>query len=108
MAGEPGANVEQEGDAVRAAGLRYIHLPTTVAATITPAAIDPFLAAVKDPANLPMLFHCTGGSRGAALWAVKRAVVDGWTKERALAEAETIGLTNTVLKKALEEYLTKK
>ena len=44
-------------------------------------------------------------NRAAAFWAVKRVVVDGWTKEKALAEAETIGLTQEPMRKWAEQYL---
>ena len=51
---------------------------------------------VKDPANRPMLFHCAGGNRASALWAIKRVVVDGWAVDRAIAERRhlLIGVVN--------------
>jgi uncharacterized protein (TIGR01244 family) len=103
-ADEPGANVEQEGDAVRAAGMRYIHIPTTRASTVTQPVIDQFLAAVKDPANRPMVFHCGAGNRAAALWAVKRVAADGWAVERAVTEAEALGML-APMKEAVLAYL---
>ena len=54
-----------------------------------------------------MLFHCASANRASALWAFKRVYVDGWPKERALTEAETIGLTQAPMKTWVEEYLTK-
>jgi len=103
-ADEPGAEVEKEGDAVRAAGMKYIHIPTTRATTITKPVIDQFLAAVKDPANRPMVFHCGAGNRAAALWAVKRVVADGWAIERAVTEAEALGML-APMKDAVMKYL---
>jgi len=102
---EDGANVEAEKAAAAAAGLKYLHIPfTRTDANIQPA-IDAFLAAAKDPANRPMLFHCASGNRASAMWAFKRVYVDGWTTEKALAEAETIGLTQAAMKTWAADYL---
>jgi hypothetical protein len=54
-----------------------------------------------------MLFHCASANRASGFWAIKRVVVDGWTKEKALAEAETIGLTHESMKQWAVEYLAK-
>jgi uncharacterized protein (TIGR01244 family) len=104
---EEGAAVEKEKEAVEAAGLKYISIPWARTDADVKPALDVFLAAVKDPANRPMVFHCTSGNRASAFWAVKRVVIDGWTKEKALAEAETIGLTQEPMRKWAEEYLAK-
>jgi uncharacterized protein (TIGR01244 family) len=104
---EPGADVEAEKTAVEGAGMKYIHIPFRRADPNPQPVVDAFVAAVKDPANRPMLFHCAAGVRASAMWAIKRVVVDGWTKEKALAEAETIGLTQEAMKKWAEDYLTK-
>jgi uncharacterized protein (TIGR01244 family) len=106
-ASEEGAAIEKEKEAVEAAGLKYIAIPWARTDADVKPALDAFLAAVKDPANRPMLFHCASANRASVFWAIKRVVVDGWTKERALAEAETIGLNQDPMKKWAEEYLAK-
>ena len=103
---EPGADVEAEKTAVESAGMKYIHIPFRRADPNPQPVVDAFVSAVKDPANRPMLFHCAAGVRASAMWAIKRVVVDGWTKEKALAEAETIGLTQDAMKKWAADYLT--
>jgi uncharacterized protein (TIGR01244 family) len=100
-ADEPGANVEAEAAAVQAAGLRYIHIPTARGNTLTAPLVEQFLAAVSDPANRPLYVHCGGGSRAAAFWFVKRVRVDGWAVDRALIEAEAIGLSPAMKEQAL-------
>ena len=95
-ADEPGANVDQEADAVRAAGMKYIHIPTSRTSTLVQPAIDQFLAAVADPANRPLFFHCGGGSRAAGFWMIKRVRIDGWTVDRAAIEADALGISATL------------
>jgi uncharacterized protein (TIGR01244 family) len=102
---EEGAAIEKEKEAVEAAGLKYFSIPWARTDADVKPALDAFLAAVKDPANRPMIFHCASGNRASAFWAVKRVVIDGWTKEKALAEAEAIGLTQEPMRKWAEAYL---
>lgn len=93
LASEPGALVEEEGAVARAAGLNYIHLPFDAQAP-DPKLIDNFIAAVTAPANTPAYVHCAAGGRAAALWMVKRIKGDGWPVQRALAEANMLGLND--------------
>ena len=104
QASEPNANIEAESAAASAAGLRYVHIPFNGAAP-DPAVADQFVVAARDPANQPMFIHCASGNRAAAMWLIKRAVVDGWSLERATAEAEQLGLQHEQLKKFAGEYV---
>jgi uncharacterized protein (TIGR01244 family) len=103
-ASEPGANVEAESAAAKAAGLRYVHLPLNRESP-DPAVADRFLIAARDPANQPMLIHCASGNRAAAMWLIKRGVIDGWSIERATAEAERLGLEHEPWKKFAADYV---
>jgi uncharacterized protein (TIGR01244 family) len=100
-ADEPGANTELEAEAVKAAGLRYIHLPTNRANVLVQPAIDQFLAAAADPANRPLFFHCGSGPRASSFWLIKRVRLDGWAIDRAVIEAESLGLTPALKEAAL-------
>ena len=93
LANEPGARVEEEGAAVRAAGMKYVHLPFDRESP-DPKLIDNFIAAVTAPANTPAYVHCAAGGRAAALWMIKRVKADGWPEERALKEADALGLND--------------
>ncbi len=93
LASEPGAMVEEEGAAVRAAGMKYVHLPFDRESP-DPKLIDNFIAAVTAPANTPAYVHCAAGGRAAALWMIKRVKADGWTEARALKEADALGLND--------------
>jgi uncharacterized protein (TIGR01244 family) len=105
-ANEPGADIEAEKAAVETAGMKFIHIPFVRTDPQVDGAVDAFLAAAKDPANRPLFFHCAGGTRAAALWAVKRVMVDGWPRDKAMAEAETVGALNDGMRKWAADYFT--
>ena len=100
---ETGAEVEAEAAAAKDAGVRYVHLPMN-GAKPDPAVADTFLKAIVDPANQPVFVHCGSGNRAAALWLIKRLVVDGWDTERATTEATALGLKSEALKKFAIDY----
>ncbi len=93
LASEQGAMVEEEGAAVKAAGMNYVHLPFNIQSP-DPKLIDNFIAAVSAPANTPAYVHCAAGGRAAALWMIKRVKADGWPEARALEEANALGLND--------------
>lgn len=100
---ENGANLDAEAEAAKGAGVRFVHLPLN-GASPDPAVVDQFLKAVVEPENQPVLVHCASGNRAAALWMIKRMVVDGWDADRAAAEATELGLTSAALKKFALDY----
>jgi uncharacterized protein (TIGR01244 family) len=103
QASEQGASVEAEAAAAQDAGLRYVNLPISGTAP-DPAVVDEFLKAIVAPENQPALVHCASGNRAAALWMIKRLVVDGWDQDRAAKEAADLGLTSASLKAFAFEY----
>lgn len=103
QASETGANVEGEAAAAKQAGVKYVHLPMN-SQSPDRAVADRFLTAVQDPANQPVFVHCASGNRAAALWMVKRMVVDGWDADRAGTEAAALGLSNPALKQFAIDY----
>jgi protein tyrosine/serine phosphatase len=60
---------------------------------------------MADPANSPVYIHCAGAGRAGAMMMIKRILVDGWTTEKALAEAEAIGMNRGTLKDFVIEYV---
>jgi uncharacterized protein (TIGR01244 family) len=103
-ANEPGAEVEKEGEAAKAVGLKYFHVPFNTASP-TNAAADQFLAAITSPGAEPSFIHCASGNRAAAMWLIKRMTVDHWEADRATAEAAALGLTNAALKQWALDYV---
>lgn len=102
---EQGADIAAAKAAATAAGLKYVHIPVDGA---KPEAKDAeaFIAAVTDKSNQPAFIHCGSANRVAAMWLIKRVVVDGWEIPKATAEAEAIGLTSAALKQFAIDYAT--
>lgn len=103
-ASEPGVDVDAARAAAAKGGLKYVHVPVDPAKPSSEA-VDTFLKAVTDPANQPMYIHCGSANRVAALWMIKRVVVDNWEVPRASEEATAIGLTSPALKKFALDYI---
>ena len=107
LATEEGANVEAEKAEAERLGLKYFHLPFT-SRSPDPAVPDQFLKIVADPANQPVFIHCTLAVRAGAMWFVKRVLLDGWSIEDALKEAQFIGLTDGPAKDFVLGYVKAK
>ncbi|MEQ1899012.1 MAG: sulfur transferase domain-containing protein [Vicinamibacterales bacterium] len=108
MATEQGADIDAAAAAAKALGLTYIHLPMNTASP-DPALVDGFLKAVTEKKNQPVFIHCASANRAAALWMIKRLVVDKWDADKAGTEAAALGLTNPALKTfALEQAARRK
>jgi uncharacterized protein (TIGR01244 family) len=101
---EQGANVEAEGAAAKKVGLNYFHVPFNGGMPTT-AAVDDFLKAITARGAEPAFIHCAGGNRAAAMWFVKRAVVDKWPVDKAMAEATELGFANPQLKTFMTDYV---
>jgi len=101
---EEGANISEEAAAARSAGIRFVHLPFG-GASLDPAVADQFLEAITEPETEPAFIHCAGGGRAATMWFIKRVVVDGWERDRALAEAMDLGLSSGRLEDYAIAYL---
>jgi uncharacterized protein (TIGR01244 family) len=105
-ASEQGADVENAAAAAKAAGINYVHLPMN-SRTPDPVVADKFLKAIVEPANQPVFVHCGSGNRAAAMWMIKRMVIDGWDADKAGIEATALGLTNPTLKQFAIDYAAK-
>jgi uncharacterized protein (TIGR01244 family) len=103
QAGEAGNDVEAGRAAAKAAGINYVHIPFD-SSSPQPAVADRFLEVIRDPANSPAYIHCASANRAAALWMIKRLEVDGWDSDRALKEAEALGLGSAALKQFALDY----
>ena len=88
--------------AATAAGLTYIHIPFRAPSDET---TEEFLSAIADSANQPAYIHCASANRVGAMWFIKRVKQDGWDTDRAMAEAETIGLRSERLKEFARGYV---
>jgi len=105
MPEEQGANIDEAKATAAKVGLKYIHLPHQ---TPTPEIAEAFLKAVADPANQPAYIHCASANRVGAMWFIKRVKLDGWDTDRAMKEAEAIGLRAPGLKEFAVNYVSAK
>jgi len=101
---EPGADIEAEAAAAKAAKITYFHVPFNGGKPET-AAVDQFLKAITTPGAEPAFIHCSGGNRAASMWFIKRAVVDKWDTNRAMAEATDLGFASQALKNFAMDYV---
>jgi uncharacterized protein (TIGR01244 family) len=101
---EQGANVEAESAAAKKAGINYYHVPFNGGMPTT-AAVDDFLKAITAKGAEPAFIHCAGGNRAASMWFVKRALIDKWPLDKAMAEATDLGFTSQPLKMFMTDYV---
>ena len=92
---------EEEKAEVERLGMKYFNIPVVYTAP-TNAQVDEFLRITDDPANRPMLIHCTAAIRAGAFWMIRRIVRDGMSYDAALEEARKVGMTNAP---HLEEFV---
>lgn len=79
---------------LRGLGMRYVHLRLDPAHPEEEDIVD-FLKVVEDSANHPIFVHCRQGvDRTGMAVAVYRIVVEGWPREKALAEMDAKGFND--------------
>jgi uncharacterized protein (TIGR01244 family) len=100
---EAGADVEGEAAAAQEAGIRFYNIPFN-GQQPDPAVADQFLDTITAPGNSPAYIHCAAGNRAAAMWMIKRLVVDHWDADRAAQEAQALGMTSATLKQFAINY----
>jgi uncharacterized protein (TIGR01244 family) len=101
---EPGADIDGEAAAAKAAGINFVHLPFNGKAP-DPAVAGQFIKTITEPGNQPAFIHCASGNRAAAMWLIKRVLIDKWDYDRASEEAAQLGLAEPVLKTFAFDYI---
>jgi uncharacterized protein (TIGR01244 family) len=104
LASEAGADIDGEAAAAKAAGITFVHIPFNGSAP-DPAVADQFMKTITEPANQPAYIHCASGNRAAAMWLIKRVLIDKWDNDRAAEEATQLGLTSSALKTFAFDYI---
>jgi uncharacterized protein (TIGR01244 family) len=104
LASEPGADIDGEAAAAKDAGITFVHLPLSGSAP-DPAVADRFIKTITDPGTEPAFIHCASGNRAAAMWLIKRVLVDKWDTDRALEEAAQLGSISPVMKTFALNYI---
>src|SRR5919205_3080450 len=100
---EPGADIDAEAAAAQTAGIRFYNIPFN-GQQPDPAVADKFLDTITAHGNEPAYIHCAAGNRAAAMWMIKRMVVDHWDEDRAAQEAKALGMTSAALKQFAINY----
>jgi len=101
---EPGAGIDDEAAAAKAAPIRFFSLPFD-GAKPDASVVDRFLTVIAEPGVQPAFIHCSGGNRAAMMWFVKRVLIDHWDTDRAMEEAAQLGLTSESLKAFALDYI---
>jgi uncharacterized protein (TIGR01244 family) len=101
---EKGADIDAEAAAAKAAGINFVHLPLD-GQKPDPAVADRFLKVITEPGNQPAMIHCASGNRAAAMWMIKRVLIDKWDNDRALEEAGQLGSISPVMKMFALDYI---
>jgi uncharacterized protein (TIGR01244 family) len=104
LASEQGADIDAEAAAAKAAGITFVHLPLSGTAP-DPAVADRFLKTITEPGTQPAFIHCASGNRAAAMWLIKRVLIDKWDNDRALEEAGQLGSISPVMKTFALDYI---
>jgi uncharacterized protein (TIGR01244 family) len=104
LSDEKGADIEAEAAAAKAAAINFVHLPLS-GSMPDPAVADRFLKIITEPGNQPAFIHCASGNRAAALWLIKRVLIDKWDNDRALEEAGQLGSMSPVMKTFALDYI---
>jgi uncharacterized protein (TIGR01244 family) len=103
-ASEKGADIDAEAAAAKAAGITFVHLPLN-GAMPDPAVADRFLKTITEPGTQPAFIHCASGNRAAAMWLIKRVLIDKWDNDRAVEEASQLGTMSPVMKAFALDYI---
>ncbi|MEO8099335.1 MAG: sulfur transferase domain-containing protein [Acidobacteriota bacterium] len=101
---EKGADIDAEAAAAKTAGIHFEHLPLS-GSMPDPAVADRFLKIIAEPGNQPAFIHCASGNRAAAMWLIKRVLIDKWDNDRALEEALQLGSISPVMKAYALDYI---
>jgi uncharacterized protein (TIGR01244 family) len=74
-------------------GMRYLHLPISGPADLTPENVRTFGELLKDIGDQPALLHCGSGNRVGALYALHAGTELGMAPEAAIELGQAHGLT---------------
>ena len=103
-------NGEREANKVKELGMSYFNIPVSFNEP-DELDVDDFLKLTDEQLkNGPVFIHCAVGSRVGAFWMIRRVLRDNWEFDKALAEANRIGLRpqQTQLVDFAKDYIEKR
>lgn len=99
----------REETRVKELGMSYFNIPVDGQAPDELDADDFLKLTDEQLKNGPVFIHCARGTRVGGFWMIRRVLRDGWEFDKALAEANQIGLNNHArLTEFAKEYIAKK
>jgi len=94
---------------VKELGMSYFNIPVVFNSPDELDADDFLKLTDEQLKNGPVFIHCAMGTRVGAFWMIRRVLRDGWEFDKALEEANQIGLRNQAqLIEFAKEYIAKK
>ena len=94
---------------VKELGLSYFNIPVDFSAPDELDADDFLKLTDEQLKNGPVFIHCAVATRVGAFWMIRRVLRDGWEYDKALEEANRIGLNNNArLTEFAKGYIEKK
>jgi len=102
--GNEGVDLARERSLVEKSKMRYFNIPV-VSSAPRPEQADEFIRLVKNKSNHPMLINCASANRVGAFMMIYRVLEQGWSEDKALAEAVKIGTSSPNLKKFAHDYI---
>ena len=100
---------EREEAKVKELGMGYFNIPVDFQAPDELDADDFLKLTDEQLKNGPVFIHCAAATRVGAFWMIRRVVRDGWDYDKALEEANRIGLNNNArLTEFAKQYIEKK
>lgn len=101
-------NGEREAAKVKELSMSYFNIPM-ISNEPDELDADDFLKLTDEQLkNGPVFIHCASGPRVGALWMIRRVLRDGWEYNKALEEANRIGLSQAPLIEFAKQYIDKK
>ncbi|MGE5304732.1 MAG: fused DSP-PTPase phosphatase/NAD kinase-like protein [Alphaproteobacteria bacterium] len=104
--GNEGVDLARERSLVEKSKMRYFNIPV-VSSAPRPEQADEFIRLVKDKSNHPMLINCASANRVGAFMMIYRVLEQGWSEDKALAEAIKIGTRSANLKEFAHDYIAR-
>jgi uncharacterized protein (TIGR01244 family) len=94
---------------VKELGMSYFNIPVDFQSPDELDADDFLKLTDEQLKNGPVFIHCAVATRVGAFWMIRRVLHDGWEYDKALEEANRIGLNNNArLTEFAKEYIEKK
>lgn len=90
----PDDRISGEQKAAESAGMSYFNIPMPGLSAPTDEQVARVMAIMNDPNHQPVFIHCKhGADRTGTVTAIYRISRDGWTADRAIAEARRNGMS---------------